>query len=85
MAPTAKTIGTFAITKTFSARPHKIGAVAELMRRAEAAALGYILEATGCLPHSASAVLNGFRKKNHYPGTAMSRDDTCYRIDGPAR
>ncbi|WP_301750357.1 DUF3489 domain-containing protein [uncultured Erythrobacter sp.] len=84
MAPTAKTIDTFAITKTFSPRPHKIGAEIELMRRAEGAVLGHILEATGWLPHSASAVLNGSRKKNYYPETAMRRDDTCYRIDEPA-
>lgn len=84
MAPTAKTIGTFAITKTFFPRPHKIGAVVELMRRAEGASLAEITAATGWLPHSARAVLTGSRKKVDVLEKAKRLDGTCYRIVEPA-
>lgn len=84
MARSAKTISTPVLTDSPPPRPSKVDAVVELLRRAEGATLGEIIEATGWQPHSTRAVLTGLRKKGHVLEKTKRNDVTCHGIVEPA-
>lgn len=84
MARSAKTISNPVITDSPLPRPSKMDAVLELLRRAEGATLGEIIDQTGWQPHSTRAVLTGLRKKGHVLEKTKRDDVTCYRIVEPA-
>ena len=62
------------------ARPSKVAAVLDLLRRAEGATLAEMVDATGWLPHTTRAALTGLRKKGHAIAKGKRNDATCYSI-----
>jgi len=54
--------------------------VIDMLSRDDGATLAEIVEATGWLKHSASAVLTGLRKKGHAITRDKRGDETCYFI-----
>lgn len=54
--------------------------VIDMLSRDGGATLAEIVEATGWLKHSASAVLTGLRKKGHAITRAKRGEETCYYI-----
>lgn len=68
-------------TSTESAKPkRKSDSVLSLLRRAGGASLQEITEATGWLPHSARAVLTGFRKQGYRLGKTKVEGVTRYAV-----
>ena len=66
------------------AAPSKISTLLDMLRRAEGATLGELVEVTGWLPHTTRAALTGLRKKGHVIEKAKRGDVTCYRVGGSA-
>ena len=62
------------------ARPSKVAAVLDLLRRADGATLAEMVAATGWLPHTTRAALTGLRKKGHAIAKGKREDVTCYSI-----
>jgi Protein of unknown function (DUF3489) len=69
-------------TKTAKTKASKTDKVIALMKREGGASLTEITKATGWLPHSARAVLTGFRKKGFTIEKAKADGVTRWSITG---
>ena len=63
-----------------SASTTKAATVLALLRRQQGSTLAELVEATAWQPHTARAMLTGFRKKGHAIERRKRGDLTCYHL-----